>query len=176
MHHIIKQQVQDIFSKYAKIAGNMLKMPLTCSNMHKLCIKQAITQTSTCKICRIYAQNTDICTHSFQADKTLTFAATRHYWSLVSLQGSNLDSHSSSCLYLIWQSLMRAIQKTIKGFDCKVNGSHWPTSQSSTLTQLWLLQFRQASTLTNRDTGSFQVGGSRCWPQQACLRKKCYHS
>ena len=79
----------------------------------------------------------------------------------------------TACCWPCWSSgnhSPRLFQKTIEGFDCKING-HWPSSWGSAPAQLGLV--RQAS---STNTGCFQVGGSRCWQRQACLRKTCYYS
>ena len=70
-------------------------------------------------------------------------------------------------LPIIWQSLPKAIPRDIREFLLQ---NQWPSSWSSAPAQLG--RVGRAST----KTGLFRVGGSRCWQQQAPLRKTCYHS
>ena len=86
------------------------------------------------------------------------------YNSLVRRQSSSLSpsSNLNPCLSSgnsSWRLFQKSQEKTIEGFDCKING-----------------RARGLVGLASKNTGHFWVSGSRCWPRQACLRKNCYHS
>ena len=60
----------------------------------------------------------------------------------------------------------RLFEKTIEGFDCKINGQAFGAAPAQ------VGRVGRAST----NTGRFRVGGSRCGPRPVRLRKTCYHS
>ena len=68
-------------------------------------------------------------------------------------------------LQVIWQSLRKAIPEDNRRFRGQ-----------NQLSSSWghFLAVGRAS--TNLNTRRFRVGGIRCWPRQARLRKTCYHS
>ena len=79
---------------------------------------------------------------------------------------SKFKSSSSLCLSSGNYS-RRLFQKTIEGFECKVNGKALLDTLLHNLG--WLDGQAQ-------NTRHFQVSGSGSWKRQACLRKTCYHS
>ena len=70
-------------------------------------------------------------------------------------------------LQVIWQSLPKAIPEDNRRFWLQ---NQWQCSWGRALAQL------ERVGLARSNTGRFRVGGSRCWPRQARLRKTCYHS
>ena len=94
----------------------------------------------------------------FRGDKTFTTS-----WS-----GGRVQVESKfEPLQVIWQSLRSLVQKVIEGLESEINGQALGAA-------LRLARVGRASLSTN--TGRFRVGGSRCGPRQARLRKACYHS
>ena len=94
----------------------------------------------------------------FRADKTSTIR-----WS-----GGRVQVESKfKPLLVIWQSLPKVIREDNRRFLLQ---NPWPSGVGSVPAMLGLVW--RAST----NTGRFQVGGSRCWPRQARLRKTCFHS
>ena len=63
----------------------------------------------------------------------------------------------------------RLFQKVIEGLEGKING------QALGEALLLCLRRRTAVGQASTNTGSFLVDWSRCWQQQARLRKACYH-
>ena len=72
-------------------------------------------------------------------------------------------------LPVIWQSLWRLFQKIIEGLGEKSTAKHLGASWGRS--PALLARVGRVST----NTGRFQVCWSRCWLQQAHLRKTCYH-
>ena len=70
-------------------------------------------------------------------------------------------------MLVIWQSLLKAVREDNQRIWLQ---NQWPSSWGRALAQLG--RVGRAST----NTGRFRVGGSRCGPRQARLRKTCYHS
>ena len=70
-------------------------------------------------------------------------------------------------LQVIWQSLPKAVPEDNRRFRGQ---NQWPSSWGRAPARL--AQVGRAST----NTGRFRVGGSRCGPRPARLRKTCYHS
>ena len=84
---------------------------------------------------------------------------------LVRRQSSSFSPSSSPCMS--GNNFQRLFQKTIEGFDCKINDRALEAALRHSLG--W-------SDGRAQTQGFFRVGGCHCRQQQARLRKKCYHS
>ena len=73
-------------------------------------------------------------------------------------------------LQVIWQSLRRLCQKTIEGLEGKING------QTLGAALRLCLRGSKGRAQTHGVSWHFRVGGSRCGPPPARLKKTCYHS
>ena len=67
--------------------------------------------------------------------------------------------------HLLFQKAIKGLNSTLEG---KINGQTLGAASGTAWEGLIGKHKHKAK--------RFQVGGSRCWPQQACLRKTCYHS
>ena len=76
---------------------------------------------------------------------------------------------TSACHPMIWQSFLKASPED--NWRIRLQ-NQWPSSWGSAPAQLQVGPVWLSST----NTGCFLVSCRRCGPQQACLRKTCYHS